>query len=220
MKNLKFMVEQANKELKEVIQYLESVQECFEIMDLKLYDLSWAICSDGYFEKYDSDYLSNMFNLFCEDNYNWFCEWEAEEGIDKNIRQYIGRTSSFYLDSKDIFNRGEFYLDEVLLSMLEYNLGYYYTDWTSCIPNDIKETQISYKALQEYFKGFDKRFLDEEVILTKEGLKYISSGALLKDVKGTLEDAIKEYNYIKEFKENSIEYFKEFLKCNEEEEEF
>lgn len=219
MKNLKFMVQQANKGLEEVIQYIESVEKCFQAMNLKLHDLSWAMCSDSYFEKYDSDYLGDMFNLFCEDNYNWFCEWEKEEGIDSDIRKYVGRTSTFYLDSKDIFNRGTFYLYDTLISMLEYNLGSCYTDWVDCIPNESNVTQIDYVELQKYLNGCEKYWLEDEINYTKESLEYISSGELLKDIKTALEDGIKEYNYIKEFKENSVEYFKEFLEINEDEEE-
>lgn len=219
MKNLKFMVQQANKGLEEVIQYIESVEECFQAMDLKLHSLNWTMFTDKHFEKYDSDYLGNMFNLFCEDNYNWFCEWEKEEGIDNSIRKYVGRTSTFYLDSKDIFNKGKFCLYDTLISMIEYNLGSSHTDWIECITNDYATTQIDYIELQSYLKQCNKYWLEDEINYTKESLEYISSGELLKDIKTALEDGIKEYNYIKEFKENSVEYFKEFLEINEDEEE-
>ena len=219
MKNLKFMVKEANKSLQEVIQYIESVEECFQAMDLKLHSLNWAMFTDKHFEKYDSNYLGNMFNLFCEDNYNWFCEWEKEEGIDSSIRKYVGRTSTFYLDSKDIFDRGKFCLYDTLVSMIERNLDYYNVYWVGCIPCNHKETQIDYTALQKYLNGCGKDWLGEEINYTKESLEYISSGQLLKDIKKALEDSVKEYSYIKNFKENSVEYFKEFLEANEEEEE-
>lgn len=226
MKNLKFLVKKANESLNEVVVYLEGVQKCFQRMDLKLYDLSYALWKDERFKGLGDDFLGDMFNLFCEDNFRWFQEWEEEEGIDKNIRNYIGRTSTFTLDSKGVFeDDGQFYLYSMLRDVMYEYHDTRAIDWLDGSVNyDLETRQLDYKAIQEYISSERVEWREDEIRVIKESLEYIISGELLEDIKGFLEDGIKEYEYIESFKENSIEYFFEFIQLyieeKEEEEEF
>lgn len=226
MKNLKFLVKKANESLNEVIQYLESVQKCFQRMNLKLYDLNHALWSDKRFEGLGDNFLSDMFNLFCEDNYNWFVEWEQEEGIKKDIRNYIGRTSTFTLDSNGVFeDDGEFYLYTMLMEVFERYYDYRACDWVDgAVEYSLKERQLNYEAIQRYISSEREEYREEEIRIIKESLEYIIEGKLLEDIKDAVNDGVKEFEYIESFKENSIDYFHEFIQLyieeKKEEEEF
>ena len=210
-------VVEANKSLVEVVEYLEQNKQYFQAMNLKLHDLNWAICSDKDFEGYDEDYLNDMFHAFCEIEYAMFSEWERENGIDENIREYINRTSSFYLNSKDIYYRGIIDMDGLLNGFISSEVGYIDTSWL-----DInKDNQLSIKAIQEAIE-YDKEYFScediEELGIVEdiiEVLDLIVDGSVLKYVKESLEDGIMEAKYILDFKESSIEMFKEFLQEND-----
>lgn len=213
MKNLKFLVKKANESMKEVVTYLESVQKCFQRMDLKLYDLSYALWQDERFKDLGDDFLGDMFNLFCEDGFNFFQEWEEEEGIRKDIRKYVGSTSTFTLNSDGVFeDDGEFYLYTMLMEVFERYHDYRACDWVDgSVEYSLKERQFNYEAIQDYISSEREEFREEEIRVIKESLVYIINGDLLKDIKRSLEDGIKEYEYIQGFKENSVEYFYEFI---------
>ena len=181
--------------LKQVIDYLESIRNVWdEERNLKLYKVSYRASDiiDEYplvKEEYKED---DVFSWFLDDEYNNFTEWMEENNI-TDCRNYIGRTSSFYLT--DI---GNDYIGNVINALLYKIYGYY--------PLEINPNG-------EFIHFFDTDYYTEEEQIEEyqEPMSYIASGNFLKDVKKELHDAIEIANYIDTFMENQIDNFKDYV---------
>lgn len=189
-------IEEANKVLKKLKDYIEEHNDMFGYMDLKLHDVSFYCYKD-----LENDFPlvaerggDNIFYDFCEEEYdnftNCWCDWE---GIDfEKMRRFLGRTSKFYLTEWDN--------DDTVDTIIQ-NIVDKYAVWYSNI-----------------FIGVDcKYYLDENCIIDddakediEEELDFIIND-LWKDFHSDIEDVEKVYKYITDFKENQVEYFKEWL---------
>ena len=183
-------LEKANKELKKVVDYLEENESAWsEQRNLKLYDAAYYDYSED-FPLICRTYGNNEFYEFCQNEYDNFLDWLAENDIDKTILNYIGSTSSFYIgkygneDIIDIINN--IYSDNI------YGHEFNYIN-----------ISVNYKITP--FEVWE--LSDDEV---QDELNYIVSN-LFDDVKATFEPIIKLAEYIDDYKVNQVKYFKEYL---------
>ena len=168
--------------------------ECIgKLEDLKLHDVSDYIGEklgeiEGLsIEKCDELYC-HIFNSFCEDNYNIFEEDEKNYNIK---RVYLGLTSSFYIESNyhkiiDSYYypsnyREEYDLKEKKSMLLDEFLFNQLCIYEDCIEDDYSTKEDFIYMLNEY-----EDFLD------------------------TIEEIYGGYEYIRDFKENQIDIFKDW----------
>ena len=167
--------------------------ECIgQLEDLKLHDVSYYIGEklgeiEGLsIEKYNELYC-HIFNLFCEDSYNIFEEDEKNYNIK---RVYLGHTSKFYIESNyhDIINyyypsnyREEYDLKEKKSMLLDEFLFNQLGIYEDCIEDDYSTKEDFIYMLNEY-----EDFLD------------------------TIEEIYEGYEYIRDFKENQVDIFKDW----------
>ena len=145
-----------------------------------------------FLKSYNID-TNDLFNIFCENQLDIFEEYIYENfNVKFSDLKRIGRTSSFYFLTRNLYNLDYDYND--LLRFLEEN------------EIDLTENQVfklEYKHLRRYaeLKGdFDTFDYDLDIYL--------------EDSKDLLEELInykKAYECLQEFKENQIEYFIEDL---------
>lgn len=194
---LKNKINQLNKEIKKIYKHIEENEDIFGYMDLKLYDASYYIYSD--MEKDYPDLKNdkiNIFNDFTELNFNMFIEdLKINYCIDfNNMIDSIGRSSSFYL-YKDIG-----YIDKNMGVIEELSYKYY------GIPLLFDYDYI----YNDYFLEYNENMINDYYDLI------IDLNDLIEDIyiyfKKDIKDIKTVYNYIKDFKNNQIEYFKEFIK--------
>lgn len=193
----------ANESIKEVNTWIKESENAFLSMNLKLYDVNNYVCEN------EIDY--DLFDLFCEDSYRFFKEFMDENYIDNSIFNHIGRTSSFFLhDLNTIYiNRCRYdYIDWDLLTLITEMFNSY-----TSLDIAINENKIIIDEdfINSHFEDYHCT-IDEYCDDILEDLNYIIDN-LLNDLKLKFEDTLLMYNYIKDFKENQVEYFKECLEC-------
>lgn len=198
----------ANEQIKKVVDYLKKHEEAFGSMNLKLYDAFYYFGSDEMKEEFPLTYKNNNsreyddFYWFCEDSYRLFEEDLKENlGIDfSEMQNYIDKTSSFYLHDCNI-------IDEDRNGDIDYSYA-------------ISEF-VNYYCNNQYgnFISFNKnlKILVNECVPAEceDEIDYIIND-LYNDVVNYCKDIITVYEIIKNFKDNQVEYFKEYLECQEE----
>lgn len=205
-------ITKANEQIKKVIDYLKEHENAFQSMNLKLYDAFYYFMSDEMQEQFPLCYADNKgrneyddFYWFCNDNYSMFVEDLKESfGIDfSKMCHYIGRTSSFYLynDIIEIDRYNNIYVDVTI----ENFICKYYNDNYCNIEND------NIKIDEYYFNNEDIDYSEE----IENELDYIINN-LYNDVVNYCKDIITVYEMIKDFKNNQVKYFKEYLEYQEE----
>lgn len=187
----KELLAKANDELKKVTEYIEEHRDMFDMHDLKLHDVSYYIYRD--MEKdfplcyAEEDY--GYFETFCENEYDLFIEWCNEHDIDfEKMIDRVGRTSKFYLHK---WHNSD--IDIMLYTIIE-DLK----DWCACQYYTIEYGQIIATDIEEY---------EED---TMYYLSYIAEELYI-DFLNAIADMIEVYEYIKCFKENQVECFKNFM---------
>lgn len=204
----------ANEAIKKVADYLKEHEESFRSMNLKLYDAFYYFMSDEMKKDFPLTYADNAgrneyddFYFFCEDSYNTFKEDLKENfGIDFPVMQnHIGRTSSFYLHDRSIIEiisrrYEDIDIDYTIENFIDYCYNNQYGNFTE-VKNGIINIDID--NTEEYI---------EEV---EEEIDYVINN-LYNDVVNYCENIITVYEIIKNFKDNQVEYFKEYLECQEE----
>lgn len=191
---------EVNKALDEVIAYLKEHENAWnETRTLKLHDVSYH--GEEILDKYPlvkEEYKEyDLFNWFCEDEYNNFTEWMEENHID-DCRNYIGRTSSFYLT--DLHDNS---IGNVITELIEKVYNYVGIDFS-------EDGHIEPFTATEYYT-------EAELIDEAQGeMRYIASGDFLKDTKKYLADAIEIADYIDTFKENQVANFEEYIQFKNE----
>lgn len=194
----------ANTELKKVMDYFTKNQAAFESMNLKLHDASYyAYCDieEDYpdvLEEYNAD---DLFYWFCENTYDQFKEWCTENSYAWDKRSYIGRTSSFYLHDDSLIEFTGRYRNEFKWEYMLYNLIDHF-GYNDTVPDITPEGKIDEN---------DKWIED-----CKANIEYIEKD-FFNDVKREFDDVIQMYEYIKDTKDNQVDYFKEYLDCRREE---
>lgn len=193
--------QEVNEGLKAIIEYLNSIDNVWnKTRNLKLYDVSFH--AGDIIDKYPlvkEEYNEcDLFSWFCDDSYNQFTEWMQEEKIE-DCRKYVGRTSSFYLTDMHCDTIG--YVIDTLMTNI-YG-GYYQVDIDedgNMIPFTDTEYYTESELIEEY----------------QEGMEYVANGDFLKDIKKYFADAVKIADYIDDFMKNQIEYFTEYIECQNE----
>lgn len=191
--------QEVNEGLKAIIEYLNSIDNVWnKTRNLKLYDVSFH--AGEIINKYPlvkEEYNEcDLFSWFCDDSYNQFTEWMQEEKIE-DCRKYVGRTSSFYLTDMHCDKIG-YVIDNLMNTVYGYNLDF--DEDGNMIPFTDTDYYTEAELIAEY----------------QEDMTYISSGDFLEDIKKYFADAVKIADYIDDFMKNQIEYFTEYIECQNE----
>lgn len=205
-------ITKANEEIKKVVDYLKEHEEAFQSMNLKLYDAFYYFMSDEMEKEFPLTYADNAgrneyddFYFFCEDNYDMFKEDLQESfGIDfSKMCYYIGGTSSFYLydDTIELDRYDDIDIDVTIENFI---CEYYNDNYCNIENGSIK--------IDEYYIDNEDIDYSEEI---ENELDYIISD-LYNDVVNYCKDIITVYEIIKNFKDNQVKYFEEYLECQEE----
>lgn len=188
------------KELDKCFKLLKDNEEKWnEYMDLKLH---YAFTANVDFEhnnatiSFNDETQNRWFYTFCDDSYdNLLNDMKESRGIDFNtLRDILGRTSSFYL--------GRLHNTE--------------KDKYSCALAEASyEFSITNLKFNEDENGI--HFIEEENIEDiEETVKTVNAMLALvetmyNDLKDILDEIIYVYDYIKDFKDNQVEYFKDYV---------
>ena len=168
--------------------------ECIgQLEDLKLHDVSYYIGEklgeiEGLSNEEYNELYCHIFNLFCEDNYNIFEEDEKNYNIK---RVYLGHTSKFYIESN---------YHEIIDSY------YYPSNYRE--EYDLKEKK---SMLLDEFLFIQLGIYEdciEEYYNTKEDFIYMLDE--YEDFLDTIEEIYEGYEYIRDFKENQVDIFKDW----------
>ena len=208
MKNFKALVKKANIEMEKLVKFLEEHPGLYNGRNLKLYDISWNPKLQDKWNLTDEQY-DNLFYRYCELEYDLFIEWMKDEGINKNVMNYWGRTSTFDLTNGIIETDRRSNLD---YRMTVYNVLYNnITDSNDidCIIDD--DGKIKMELITKYCKEGNKRWLDENICDLKECLVYISSGEMYNDFINDMQDSIEIDKYLTSFMESQVANFDEFI---------
>ena len=202
IKNIDFLykIDKANKELKKVHDFILSLNNTLlNPVNLKLYD--------AFFNADDLD----KFYFFCEISFDDFREIikDATNTDFYNLVHYIGRTSSFYCLTDDLYNSIITDRNGVILSDTIYNLFYDLYGWSNILLNFDKNGYIDAGQLCDDVFVYDTDKHD-----TTCQLDFIISGDFLKEIKAAFNDCIFVYDTIKDFKENQTEYYQDFITAN------
>lgn len=162
---------------------------------------------------------SNLFEHLCECEYEYFQEWEQENLSDVS-RHYIGHTSSFYYNTNiELYYTGSYIQD--ILEGKDISLEDITGDLDSNLHDLLFENSIP-EALNtirtEYIEEVE---LDEDLTL-EDFLEDIFSSSIeileeldneLDEMNNLIDDALKGYDYLKDFKseENEISLVNDYL---------
>lgn len=189
---IEYLEERANKVYGDVKKWVLDNIDMFSMMDLKLHNACYYA-----FDEMKNDFPfcneNNMFHFyeFCEQSYDTFIEYLSEEGIDFNKTIHrVGMTSKFYLTEIE-----DSYADNIMLDLMDYFFN---------------DEDIIYLNILNGHITYNKEYGDDSVNDLEYFVEYF-----MEFVDGFLNDAYKIYNYIKDFKENQIEYFKDWLVFHE-----
>lgn len=191
--------EMAEKVIKRSYAYLmEHEDEWNTQLNLKLYDayttnIDFEI--NGATVSFSEDEQTKYFDQFCIYEYDNFVEWLAENGIDKSIMDYVGRTSSFYL--------GE--LHTAYYNGIECLLAECSTDFDD-LYDFVLHMENDYEIL-DYMDAEEDADVEQEI----NDLLNVADN-MYNEVVKSIENVIKVYDYITNFKENQVENFKDFVR--------
>lgn len=174
-------------ELDDRVEYIGALE------DLKLHDVSYYIgekldkIDDLTIEDFQYIY-DNVFELFCEDNYNDFINHEEENNTE---RKYLGHTSSFYIDT----------------NCYDGIINYYYpSDFRSEYDIENKKSMLLDEFLYSVLNT-DEVYIEEE-FMNEQDFNYMINE--YEDFLDTIEEIYNTYEYIKDFKENQVQYFEDW----------
>jgi hypothetical protein len=188
------------KELDKCFKLLKDNEEkwnCY--MDLKLH---YASTENVDFEHYDAkitfdnEVQSRWFYTFCDDMLEQFLnDLMTVKGIDFNeLKDNIGRTSSFYLGK--LHNTGK---DKYSCALTEASYEFNITNL------EFNEDENGIHFIDNDLSGY------EDVEDAVNGMLALVE-TMYDDLKDKLDEIIYVYDYIKDFKDNQVEYFKDYVK--------
>jgi hypothetical protein len=172
-----------------------------ESTNLKLYDAYSADIDfdyNGAHVSFSADVQSEWFYRFCDNSYDLFIEDLRNDNIEWNeLRNSIGSTSSFYFGT--LHNS---YSDKYVVALAEAvdDINVSILDFVQNEKGIIINTDFEDKDEQEL-----EDYLNEMLSLTE---------TIYADLKYKMDDIIKAYEYVKNFKEHQTDNFKEFVKEN------
>lgn len=209
----KELINRLNKELEKVFNEVTSNKQLEKIVNvvgksenLKLYDLSNELIFNKKYNHLSDKEKNDLFNTFCEDEYDLFHEDMGEESLYIDFKQ-IGKTSSFYVVPKSYFDyyNIEDYTNksfkEKIFMLLDEFMNNKYGYWnTSNSLMDIQEEKIiniRNNDVIDFIREYD-----------------FTIDTLVEDFKNFLieyfEDVLKVYEYIEDFKRNQCQNFEEY----------
>jgi len=205
----------ANEQIQKTKDYIDNNIDALNYMDLKLHDANYYA-----YLKLDEDFplvakennIDDLFDLFCENSYDMFVEdlQECHNINFEKMRRQLGRTSKFYLHDRTIFDIVHCEIQFSLESILD-NYFSSYCEIADYL-ND-KDFIVAEKIEEEYDEdGFEGSILEDEI-------DYIINN-MYDDVINYMHDILIVYDLIQNFKNNQIEYFKEYLQMVNEELEY
>ena len=164
-----------------------------ELENLKLYDVSYYIGEklnqiEDLSQSEFYDIYSHIFEVFCEDSYSLFVDTEKENDTK---REYLGRTSSFYIDTN--------YCDGII--------NYYYaSDFRNEHDIEKKKSMLIDEFLYSVLNT-DEEYIEEEY-MNEQDFNYMISE--YEDFLDSIELIYATYEYIRDFKENQINIFEDW----------
>lgn len=194
------------KELDKCFKLLKDNEEKWnDYMDLKLH---YACTENVDFEHYDAkitfdnEVQSRWFYTFCDDMFEHFLnDLMTDKGIDfEELRDNIGRTSSFYLGKLHNTEKDKYCC---ALTEASEDFSFYYIN-----DNIVVEDENGIHLISD----------DNVIINAFEDIEDAVNGMLTlietmyDDLKDKLDEIIYVYDYIKDFKDNQVEYFKDYVK--------
>ena len=200
----------AQKTVKALGDFYDKHADFLSIHNLKLYDANFYNCSEEMQKDFPLCYSNSQknnvdyFYEFCEqayEDYRILYPYHAEN------ERYIGRTSSFYfipqnendyIDSSTYKNKENFIGDLFSYIVYDVNASYY----------------ISLSEKNNILFDDKEEVLNDEEIFENVCCYLEDIGNY--DVELLFADALELYGYIADFKENQVEYFKDFLHNEEE----
>lgn len=191
------------KELDKCFKLLKDNEEKWnDYMDLKLH---YACTENVDFEHYDAkitfdnEVQSRWFYTFCDDMFEQFLnDLMTDKGIDfKELRDNVGRTSSFYLGKLHNTEKDKYCC---ALTEASYEFATYYGN----------ELLFSENENGIYLTVSDD-IADERIEETVNDMLEMTE-TIYSDLKDKLDKIIYVYDYIKDFKDNQVEYFKDYVK--------
>lgn len=191
------------KELDKCFKLLKDNEEKWnDYMDLKLH---YACTENVDFEHYDAkitfdnEVQSRWFYTFCDDMFEHFLnDLMTDKGIDfEELRDNIDRTSSFYLGKLHNTEKDKYCC---ALTEASYDFATYYGN----------ELLFSENENGIYLTVSDD-IADERIEETVSDMLEMTE-AIYSDLKDKLDEIIYVYDYIKDFKDNQVEYFKDYVK--------
>ena len=191
------------KELDKCFKLLKDNEEkwnCY--MDLKLH---YASTENVDFEHYDAkitfdnEVQSRWFYTFCDDMYEQFLnDLMTVKGIDFNeLKDSLGRTSSFYLGKLHNNEKDKYCC---ALTEASYEFATYYGDELTFSENE-----------NGIYLIISDDIADERIEETVNDMLKMTE-VIYSDLKNKLDEIIYVYDYIKDFKDNQAEYFKDYVK--------
>lgn len=212
------LFDKANEQIARIKSWITEHEDAFQYLDLKLHDVSFYCYSkmgDDFplCKANDRDGEFSYFYSFCDDEYRAMEETLGDMyGIDfKDFHYQLGRTSSFYLHDQNIVQLNRHRIDiggtiECIMNNL-----YGWNNWVWYNDNGTINEEKTLSGYEDYMSS------EEEILENIENeLDFIINEAYDELVK-EMENVINVYNYIHNFKENQVEYFKEWLQYYEDE---
>ena len=167
-------------------------------IDLKLHEASMTEVDFEYYDakiSFDSEAQNRWFNTFCDDSYDLFLEDMRQKGIDFNeLKNNIGRTSSFYLGK--LYNTEK---DKYSCALTEASYEFNITNL------EFNEDENGIHFIDNDLSGY------EDIEDAVNGMLALVE-TMYDDLKDKLDEIIYVYDYIKDFKDNQVEYFKDYVR--------
>lgn len=191
------------KELDKCFKLLKDNEEKWNnYMDLKLH---YASTENVDFEHYDAkitfdnEVQSRWFYTFCDDMYEQFLnDLMTVKDIDfDELKDSLGRTSSFYLGKLHNNEKDKYCC---ALTEASYEFATYYGDELTFSENE-----------NGIYLTISDDIADEEIEKTVGDMLGMTE-VIYSDLKNKLDEIIYVYDYIKDFKDNQVEYFKDYVK--------
>lgn len=187
------------KELDKCFKLLKETEEKWNnFMDLKLHDASYGV--DLSFElngaKVSFDNYSEWFSDFCEISYDSLIE-DCRQLLNTDfneLREEVGRTSSFYLGSLHNNDREYHYI----VALAEASRTFTSSDI------EFKEDEKGIHIVEDDRDDIED-FVNSMLELVED---------MYKELEEKITEIVSVYDYIHDFKENQVENFKEFVKEN------
>lgn len=209
----------ANVEFTKVVNYIRENNCMFESMNLKLhYAATLDLAKYPLCKKYQQENDCNLFQDFCNISYDLFVEDLKENfNIDwSETHFYIARTSSFYLyDFYATYNQ-TLQIDEMIYNFYNKYIG----------NNDFQDLTINLKINSDDLKleiEFQEYDIENNYDYDEEDMEEISIALdyFIEDFYNDFINHCKDieivYKQIKDFKDNQVQYFEDYLKNFEEE---